>query len=60
MVGIAVLTIVASMANKKITSMTPKAARLRFERLEDDVSERGFKELAPLRAREMNVTHELN
>src|SRR6266498_4664877 len=31
MVGIAVLTMVASMAKRKITSMTPITARLRFE-----------------------------
>jgi hypothetical protein len=30
MVGMDVLTMVASMANRKITSMTPKAARLRL------------------------------
>jgi hypothetical protein len=30
MVGIDVLTMVASMAKRKITSMTPKAARLRL------------------------------
>jgi hypothetical protein len=30
-VGIAVLTIVASIANRKITSITPEAARLRFD-----------------------------
>ena len=31
MVGIDVLTIVASIAKRKITSMTPATARLRFE-----------------------------
>ena len=31
MVGIEVATMVASMANKKITNMTPVTARLRFE-----------------------------
>jgi hypothetical protein len=33
-----VLTIVASTANKKITSITPKAARLRFDVVGDGVS----------------------
>jgi len=55
-----VLTIVASTANKKITSITPKAARLRFDGVGDGVSGSAVKTARSVACAEMSVTHELN